>query len=341
MEQPKEVSIAVSPKAIVSLVLTLLGLWLLYLIHDIITLFIVVTAVVVVLSPIIKSWERYIPRTLAIIVLYVLVFVGALAITALIIPPVLSQLSDLLGMLQNTTIAGQFASDSIARLHDSFNLALQGHGSEGVSQLFNQFQGSLGAVYTKTIGLLGGVVATVTVFVTSFYLLMEEKNVYAFIQNLLPFSQREKATQITDKINDKMGNWLRGQLILMIIVGLADGIGLAILGVPYALLLGLWAGFTELFPYLGPWIGGAPGVVIAFATLGWVKGLIAFAIYMVVQQLESQFLVPKIMGKALGLSPVTIIFALLIGGKLLGLVGLLIAIPVTAILSIFYEEWRK
>ena len=137
-----------------------------------------------------------------------------------------------------------------------------------------------------------------------------------------------------------MGSWLRGQLLLMFIVGAVNGIGLAILGVPYAFLLGLWAGLTELFPYVGPVAGAIPGVFIAFTALGPVKALIALIIYIVVQQLESNFLIPKIMGRALGLSPVAVIFALLIGGKLFGFIGLLLAIPVAAVLAVVYEEWR-
>ncbi len=342
MEHPKEVSVTISPKAIVTVVLSFIGLWLLYQLHDIIALFIIITAIVVVLSPIIKSWERYIPRTLAIIVLYVLLFFGATIITALIIPPMVSQINQLLDSLQSSAW-GQtlLASDSVTQLRDTFNLTIQGHGSEGASRLLSQFQGSLSVLYTKTVGFLGGLLATVTIVITSFYLLLEEENVYTFIRNLLPFSKQEKVTHITTKVNAKMSDWLRGQLILMVIVGLANGIALAILGVPYALLLGVWAGFTELFPYLGPVIGAIPGVFLAFTALGWVKGLIALVIYIVVQQLESQFLVPKIMGKALGLSPVTIIFALLIGGKLLGVVGVLLAVPVTAVLAVIYEELRK
>jgi predicted PurR-regulated permease PerM len=146
---------------------------------------------------------------------------------------------------------------------------------------------------------------------------------------------------IMDHISAKMGNYLRGQLLLMLSIGVVIGIALAILGVPYPLLLGIWAGLMELFPYVGPVLGAVPGVFLAFTTLGMVKGLIALVIYLIVQQLENQFLAPKIMGKALGLSPVVIIFALLIGGKLFGLVGLLIAVPVAGAISVFYQEWRN
>jgi predicted PurR-regulated permease PerM len=150
----------------------------------------------------------------------------------------------------------------------------------------------------------------------------------------------KKANDVIDGITHKMGSWLRGQLLLMLVVGVLVAIGMAILGVPYALLLGVWAGITEFFPAIGPILGGLPGVILAFTTLGLVKGIIALVIYIVIQQLENHILVPRIMGKALGLSPVVIILSLLIGGQLLGFIGLIVAIPIAAVVSVIWEVWR-
>ncbi len=341
MDQAKDVKISIAPHTILSIVATLLILWILYQVRDIALLFLVVLALVVALSPIIRAWEKYLPRPIAILILYILLFFALVLISALILPPVVSQLSDFLSYLQhNFANSGYTSISAIQRFQDNVNLLLQGQGFQALGQLVTQFRGSLGAVYNTTLGFLGGIIGLITVFVSSFYLLQDENNIYQMLTSFFPERHHKKIHRIIDGISNKMGSWLRGQLLLMVIVGLADGLALGLLGVPYALLLGLWAGLTEVLPYAGPIIGALPGVILAFASLGLVKGVVAILIYLAVQQIESQFLVPKIMGRALGLSPVTIIFSLLIGGKLLGFIGVVIAIPVAAALSVIYREWR-
>lgn len=339
--ESKELKLVVPPRTIIGIVLTLLGLWVLYLVRDIVVLFVVAAAIVVTFSPIIKVLQRYMPRPLAIILLYLLLVGAVVLIAALLLPPLFSQLSDFLGYLETTLLTSGSNQELIRQAQDNLNLVLHGRGLDAVAQLISQFQGSLGAVFSQTVNFIGGLVAFVTVFIVSFYLLNEEKNFAQFISSLLPDAGSQRVDHIMDRLGNKMSNWLLGQLALMVIVGLITTVALAILGVPYALLLGLWAGVMELLPFIGPILGAIPGVVLAFATLGWVKGIIAIAIYLLIQQVENQFLVPKIMGKALGLSPVVIIFALLVGAKLLGFIGVLIAVPIAAALSVVYEEWRK
>lgn len=341
MDKSDQIKLTIPPSTIFSVVAVLLGLWLLYQVRDIVFLFLTVVAIVIVFSPLVRSLQRYMPRTLAIILLYILVVFVFLITIALIIPPMLAQLAEFLHFLQVRYAAENFTNTDFGMLRDNLSLISQGKTIQALSQIIDQFKGSFGAFYNSTVGFIGGVVAVVTVFISSFYLLLEEKNFHAFIASLVPPIHQEKVSQITDKISIKMGDWLRGQFILMLIIGVFDGIGLAIIGVPYPLLLGVWAGLTESIPFVGPFIGALPAVLLAFGTLGIAKGLIVVGLYFAVQQIESQFLVPRIMGKALGLSPVIIIFALLIGAKLFGLMGVLVAIPITAALSVVYEEWWK
>ncbi len=331
--------ISISSQAIGVVLLGALALWAVVQLKDIIILFLIVMAVVVAFSPIIKSWQKYMPRWLAILTLYVALLLGLALVFSLLVPPILHQLNDFLGYLQTRS---DLASDNptIAQLQNSLSLVADGHSTQVLGQLFTQFKGSLSAVYTGALGLFGGIVAILTVFIASFYLLIEEKSFYTFIRGLLPKTHVKKANEVIEGITLKMGSWLRGQLLLMLIIGVLVAVSMAILGVPYALLLGVWAGITEFFPVIGPILGGLPGVILAFTTLGLVKGIIALVIYIVIQQLENTILVPRVMGKALGLSPVVIIFALLIGGQLLGFIGVIVAIPVAAALSVIYAVWK-
>jgi predicted PurR-regulated permease PerM len=342
MHQVPEVKLVIPAKTIVTILSTAFAVWILYHVRDILTLFLIVVAIVVTFSPIIRSWEKYIPRSLAIMLLYTLIALSAIIITALILPLFFSQLRDFLFYLQSVVSAYGVTNDSMfEQLRNNLSIVLQNKGTEIIGPLLTQFRGSLGTLYSTTMGVVGGIVAIFTVFISSFYLLQEEKNFQEFLANLVPASHRKRVNSVMDRIVTKMGNYLRGQVLLMVIVGTVIAIALTILGVPYSLLLGLWAGVMEILPYVGPIFGALPGVFLAFSTLGVTGGLIAILIYFLVQQLENQFLVPKIMGRALGLSPVVIIFSLLIGGKLLGFVGLLIAVPITAAIGVIYEEWRS
>jgi predicted PurR-regulated permease PerM len=135
-----------------------------------------------------------------------------------------------------------------------------------------------------------------------------------------------------------MGAWLKGQLILCIIVGLAIFIGLSILGVKYALVLGLIAGFLEIIPYVGPWTSAA---LAAFIALGQSPMLALFTLilFIVIQETNSNLLVPKIMQKAVGLNPIISILAIIIGAELAGFLGVLFAIPIASALSILLQDF--
>ena len=334
MDRINDFKLIIPPKTIITILVTIFLVGILYQIRDILILFLIVVALVVTFSPIIRSWEKYIPRPLAIFLLYLLLALSVTLVGVLVLPVFFTQLRDFLFHLYET--ANYYGINS----GDIYNQLRNLQGTQNFGQLLGQFRGSLGTLYSTTMGFVGGLIALFTVLVTTFYLLLEEKNLQQSITSLIPVNQHKRASNIFDKISDKMGRYLRGQVLLMLIVGVVIGVAMKILGVPYAMLLGIWAGSMELLPYVGPIVGALPGVLLAF-TLGPTYGIIALIIYFLVQQLENQFLVPKIMGHALGLSPVVIIFSLLIGGKLLGFVGLLIAVPITAALGVLYEEWRS
>lgn len=335
------VRISIAPQAVLLVLGSLLGLWLVYTLRDIIVLFLIVLAVTIGFSPIVKVWEKFIPRTAAIVIVYLLVIILGGVIIALFVPPVLTQLSDFIGFLQHQIVNTYGANDTfLGELRDNINNLTSNRDLSSLSSIISQFQGSFGAVFSTTLGLIGGMVAVVTVFISSFYLLLEENNLERFLGNFLSPARRTAIMSLFTKMSQKIGDWLRGQLILMLIIGVVDAIALAAIGVPYPLLLGIWAGLTEAIPVVGAFMGAIPAVAIAFVTLGWVKGLIVLAIFLIVQQLENHVLVPRIMGKALGLSPVMIIFSLLIWGKLLGFIGIVIAIPITAALSVLLHQWR-
>jgi predicted PurR-regulated permease PerM len=148
----------------------------------------------------------------------------------------------------------------------------------------------------------------------------------------------ENVLRISDAM---MGRYIRGQLLLGLVVGLAVGISLTLMGVQLSLALGVWAGLTELIPILGPWLGAIPGLIIVLATAPHLFVWVAL-VYIVVQQLENNLLVPRIQGHAVDIHPAMIILLLAVGGTAFGFLGLLATVPITAILrELFWYVDRR
>lgn len=326
-------TIDISTRTILKTILILVGLYAAYYIRDILVLLFVVVLLAVALEPLIAKLSGWrIPRIISILAVYLLLFLVVGLSIYLILPPLVSQLGDLANnipsyvgrlsdvQLSEGTLATQKILDSAA---------------QGLSNLS-------GGVFNAVATVFGGIFSMLTVLTLTFYLLLDEGGMRRALIDTLPLRQREKTAEMLHKIGIKLGSWLRGQLSLMLIVGAATAVGLGILGVPYALALGLLSGLLELVPVIGPIIAGLAAVLIAFASGALVWQLIAVvALFVLVQQLENQILVPKIMNKAIGVSPIVIIVAILIGGKILGLGGAMLAIPIVTVLSVISAEYLE
>jgi predicted PurR-regulated permease PerM len=298
-------------------------------VRDILLIMYVVLILVAALSPVVDKWSRKMSRPLAIALLYLLIFSVLALIIILVFPPLISQIGDLSQLFPQYT-----------KLFDTSAILNVGPGKvpADLSGAFNQIISISNQFFSATRGVFEDVIAIFTIIVLSFYLLLEQHGAKKLLVKYLPLKEREAVISISQKIGYKMGSWMRGQLLLGLIIGVIDGIGLIILGVPFALVLAIWAGFTELIPYVGPVLGAIPAVAIAFLQSP-ILGVLVLALYVVVQQLEGNFLVPKIMQKAVGLSPVIIILAMLVGGRLAGLLGIILAIPTAVIVDVLISEW--
>ncbi|OGL88417.1 hypothetical protein A3I42_00040 [Candidatus Uhrbacteria bacterium RIFCSPLOWO2_02_FULL_49_11] len=175
------------------------------------------------------------------------------------------------------------------------------------------------------------------ILVLTFYMVVDEDGIMRFLQVITPENIHKDVTALTVKIQNKIGLWLRGQLILMLVIGVLTFIGLTIIGVPYALVLALVAGITEIIPYAGPVIGSIPAIFIAF-TISPTMGLWTVLLYVLIQQAENHLLVPKIMQKTTGLNPIIVILAVLIGARLSGVIGALLAVPIASAIEVLIHE---
>jgi predicted PurR-regulated permease PerM len=153
----------------------------------------------------------------------------------------------------------------------------------------------------------------------------------------VPYVQRDRASAVWEEIERRIGGWARGQMTLCLIIGLLSAIAYLVLDLRYWLALGLWAGITELIPFIGPILGGAAAFAVAL-TDSWQKALVVAAFVLVLQQLESAVLVPRIMRNSVGMTPLTVVLAVLVGSTLAGPLGAVLAIPVGAAVQAIVQE---
>ncbi len=188
-----------------------------------------------------------------------------------------------------------------------------------------------------TVAEVVGSIATLLALV--FFWLIEHARLQRYALAFVPANRRQGWREAWNEIETRLGLWVRGQLTLMLTIGVATGIAYTLLGVPSALLLALFAGIAEAIPIIGPAIGAVPAVVIA-ATVSPQLAIVVLVVYVILQFVEGNVLVPIVMRNSIGLSPFIVLVALLIGGAAGGIVGAFIAVPVAAAIEVFLQRMQ-
>lgn len=322
------VKVEVSYKTVIFAVSFLIAIWFLIQIKDIIILvFLSVILVAAMLKPVEWLNAHRIPRVISVILVYLLIILLIAAVAGIIVPPLIEQTVGLSSRLPQMT-------DSV----NSF-LIFNKIPIEDVSSVIGkQIQGFLGNIVSITSAIFSSILVILTLFVLSFYLLLDWNKFVKLVSSAFSPKQEKKVTRIIGKVENGLGKWLRGQIVLSIIVGALVYIGLLILGIPYALPLAIIAGILEIIPVIGPIISSIPAILVGL-TVSPVIALVTVALFIVVQQLENNLIVPMIMSKVIGLQPPIIIISLLIGAKLAGVGGAFLAPPVLIILKIIFSEF--
>ena len=324
--------------ALAALAVTIFIAWALWEVRGALLLIYISALIAIGLSPLVNALERErflrqrVPRWVAILVIYVCIIGVLVAIAAAVIPAVVMQARDLAREFPRLLHQGQ------QWLIDHGVLTREITAAEAVQQTApSAAQDTLGLVANAFLGVIGGVFGLITVLVLAFYLLVDSSSLILVFLRLFP---REKRAQVNDacrRVTNKISAWLGGQLLLSGIIGSTAALGLFLMGVPFFWVLALIAAIGELIPIVGPILSAVPAVIVALS----VKPALALAVilfFVAQQQLENHLLVPKIMQRQVGTSPVFVIIALLIGGSLLGVIGAILAVPTAAILQVLFEE---
>lgn len=321
--------IEISHRTIVFTVLFLALIWVLVQIKAIIIGLFVSVLLVTALSPLVDRLTKLrIPRSLAILLVYIGMIALIIAGLASLVTPLFEQTSNLVARLP--------------QIFDDVGMWLASMGVAGVDGRMIAGQVSqLGQLPANLIGVLvlffSNLVIVVSVLIITFYMLLEKKNLNKYLSVAFGNEKELKANDFAGKIEMRLGGWVRGELVLMLIVGVLTYIGLTLLGVPSALPLAILAGLLEIVPTIGPIFSGIPAVIVGF-TISPFTGFAVMALYFLVQQLENSLIVPKVMQKAVGVNPLVTIISLGIGYQLGGPLGAILAVPIVIVARVVAVE---
>lgn len=334
MNEQKKYTLDISYEGIFRLVISAVGLFFLYYLRDIIFILFIAIFITLIIVPAVDSLEKKnIPRMVASMLIFSLVFIFFGFVVYLIAPPLAKQLSQLSAIIPLYIASHSFIIDA-SLLRSEFYGPLQNLLSEA-SVYFRNITSSL---FVGIFNLLGGFMSFILTIIISFYLTIEENGIERFVRNVIPLSLQDRSLKVIKRVQFKLGRWFLGQLSLGLIVGIMSYVGLYFLGIrDYALVLAVIAGILELIPLIGPVLSAIPAVIIAL-TYSINLGFLTLILYFMIQQFENYLIVPKVMEKSVNLHPIVIIVAIVIGGKIFGIMGSLLAVPVAATISIILDD---
>ncbi len=326
----KDHSVKISPSSIVFTVFFLLSLFLLYQVRSVLVMIFLAVIIMAAFNPGVSKLHRKfkVPRVGGILLLYSIFIAFLVLVVTFVFPPLINQ-------LQLMTKSINF--EPIQKYVIEFKFSLV-----EINNLVDSFGGSVNTVLSVVSSTFSGLFTAFTVFVMSFYMLLERESLY---KKVSWFSKEKKALKLTkefiDSVELQLGGWIRGQLILMFLIGFVTYIGLVLLQVPYALPLALLAGLLEILPNIGPTLAAIPALIIAYIYGGFILVGVALLFYILIQQVENYVIVPKIMKDNVDVDPLVTIVTIIVGLQLGNVMGAVLAVPTYIIIRTLYGMWLR
>lgn len=328
--------IEISSMTLFKILFIVLALVFAFYIKDILMMVFIALILSSAISPSVDWFQKNkIPRGLAIALIYVTALGVLFFSFYLMVGPLTSEVKNLsqdFPVYWEKISAGWNEFDSFSKSHGWQQAIEDGLSSlqSGLVSLASNFFGGL-------VSFIGGVFSLLIILVMTFYLALYDQKMKKKIRTLLPADSQPYFMSLINRMQEKIGLWLRGQLFLSLIIFAFSLVGLLLLGVKYAWVLALFAGIVEFIPYLGPFVGAVPAIFIAF-TQDPVLGFYVLLLYIAIQQLENNLIVPFVMKKAVGMNPVVVVVAMLVGAQIAGIAGILLAIPATTAISVLIND---
>ncbi len=322
-----------SLRAIVSVLAVAVGVWLLLRLWPVLLLLVIALVLATALSPAVAWLERRrIPRPVALGLILMALVLAIVGLAALVIPAFAGQVGDLVTAIP--AIQAQLADfvagiPTLADRADAIRTAQPAHLLEPLGASALAFAGAAAQV----------IFLSLTVVVLAFYLVADHERVQGFAFALLPRRYHLRTARVLLEMGTVVGGYVRGQALTSLLIGVFTFCVLAVLGVPHALALAVFAAFADLIPLIGAFLAVLPPALAALA-LGPGVALVVLIALVLYHQLESHVIIPRVYGQVLRLSPLAVLVALLVGGELLGIVGALLALPLAAGVRVLVEQLR-
>ncbi len=338
-------SLNISTGTIIRFFVVLIAIALLYYMFDVILVIIAAIVIASALEPAIRKLKKYkIPRIASVLVLYVIIAALLSGILLFFMPVVVNDAVEFLNNVPKTISLESVWSPVRDLGVNISSTSIAGH-SISIADFIKGLQSLIvgtgaGALQTVTF-IFGGVLGLILIVVLSFYLAVQEGGVENFLRLITPVKRHEYIIDLWHRSQRKIGLWLQGQILLGVIVGVLVYLVLTIVGIKHALLLAILAGALEIIPVFGPIISAVPAVLIAFTDSGLTQGLILIGLYLIIHQFENHLFYPLVVKKIVGISPIVVILALVIGAKLAGILGALLAVPLAAALMEYISDIEK
>lgn len=343
MEHQDKRFVAISTGTIVRVILFGLLLYALFILRNIIL--VVLTAIVFAsfAEAVIRRFKKIgIGRMLSVVLVYTIIILGLAGVFYLFVPLLITETSHLLNFL-----SGYISSSSFQGTTDSLNDAsnfvtsLQGTSLADFASSIEKFALSVsGGFFSAVVAVFGGIVNVILIIIISFYLSIQEHGIQKFLRIVTPPQKENYVIGLWERTQHKIALWLKGQLILGVIIAVMMFIILSLLGIPYALLLALATGLFELIPF-GVTLAMIPATGFAYVQGGFKLAVAVFVSYVVVQQIENYVFQPLVVKRVVGISPLVVILSVLAGFELAGFWGLILAIPVTVALLEYVDDIEK
>ncbi len=338
MEKLKDVNVHITSGSIVTTLLFLVLAALLWYLRDIVLILVTAVVIASAIEPAIKFFtKRRVNRILAVILMYLTVATVFLSILFVFIPPVLGDAANFLTRLPET-LSGLNITEATHGLLPWGNVSDQFSSADLLRNLSSTLSDTTGGVFSTVSAFFGGLTSLVLIIVFSFYFSVQETGVDDFLRVITPIKEQAYVLHLWKRSQDKIGKWMQGQMMLGLIVGVLLYLGLTILGIPNALLLAVMAGLFELIPVFGQILAAIPALAIGFADGGFTALLLVGGLYLVVQQFEAHLIYPVVVKKVVGVPPLLVILALIVGAKLGGFLGILLSVPIAAAIQEFVSD---
>jgi predicted PurR-regulated permease PerM len=334
-----KIYISITSGSFIRGILFIVLLFFLYYIRDIVLVVLAAVVIASAIEPAIKWFGKYrIKRLPATIFVYIILILALAVFFVFFVPSLVGQLLNFLNNIPATINLSDFWSplrDSGFLTSSTFSL------SDAVNGLRGFIGGTTGGAFQAASLLFGGALSLFLIIVLSFYLAVQDDGVGNFLRLVSPLKSHAYITDLWRRSQNKIGHWLQGQLLLGVMIGVLVYLGLMILQVQHALLLAFVAGVFEIIPVFGPILSAIPAVLLVFGTNGFTKALVVAGLYLVIHQFENNLLYPLVVKKIVGISPILVILALVIGLKLAGVLGAILAVPVAAALMELVNDFEK